>query len=235
MSERNSSIFSKRNINVADLFWENLRRWYILVPSIVIAIVASWVYTANFVTPLYTSSAKILILSKQAPEYYTSTDFSISTFISNDFVEIIQDTPIIDLTAKDLGRKYKTSFLKENIKVEKLEDTRIILIKASSPDPSDSKKIADSICNNAKERLVEIMKLDSVEIIKEGDIPYAPSSPNLLNNIGLAILVAFMLAECGILLNFIFNNKLSSAEDVENCLGLSVLASIPYNQSKNKK
>lgn len=64
MSERNSSVFSKRNINIADLFWENLRRWYILVPSIVIAIVASWVYTANFVEPLYTSSAKILILSK---------------------------------------------------------------------------------------------------------------------------------------------------------------------------
>lgn len=234
MSEK-QTLFSRRNISVSDFVSESIKKWYITLSAMVVAFVISLVYTLMFVTPLYKSTAKIFILSRQTEEYFTTNDFNISTYLSNDFAEIIVDSPVLDITAKELGNKYSIGYLKRAVKINKPEDTRIIVISATSPDPEDSKKIVDSVCKNAKDKLVELMKLDSIEIIKEGDLPSAPSSPNLANNISLAVFAAFVISEICIFINFALNNKVSSVADVENCLGLNVLATIPYNQTKKAK
>ena len=234
MSELNTNIFLQKNITVSDFILESVKRWYILVISFILAVLISIIYTLGFVTPLYTSEAKIFILSKQTDEYYTSTDFSISTYLSYDFVEIIIDSPILDEVAKDLDNKYTTNQLKHCVNVIQPENTRIIEISAQTPNAKDSKKIVDSICENAKEKLVDLMRLDSIEIIKKGTVPKKPSSPNLISNILLAVAFTFLISEIGIAINFAFNNKVSSVNDIEKYLELNVLAAIPYNHSKTK-
>ncbi len=234
MSEKNTTIFSQKNFSLADLLLASVKRWYIIVAVITVSVIATAIYTVSFVTPKYTSSAKLIILSRQTDEYFTSADFSISTHISNDFAEIIADTPVLELVAKDLNNKYSVGYLKSIVSINKPENTRLIEISVSTPDAKESKRIVDSICENAKEKLVEIMKLDSVEIIKRGEVAKTPSSPNLSNNMLFAAIIAFLITEIVIAVNFMFNSKVSSVEDVEKYLGLNVLAIIPYNPAKGK-
>lgn len=224
----------QKNVTISDLIFESLRRWYFIVSAVVVALLITVIYTLNFMTPMYTSHAKILVLSKQTGNQLTSTDFSISTYLSNDFAEIIIDNPVLEPTSEDLDGKYSVSSLKGIVSVNKPENTRIIEISASTPVPEDSKAIVDSVCENAKETLVDLMNLDSIEILTKGNIPASPSSPNLSYNLVIAFLVAFLISELAIALNFIYNNKISSPEDIQKYLGLNVLATIPYNHSKNK-
>lgn len=224
----------QKNVTISDLIFESLRRWYFIVSAVVVALLITVIYTLNFMTPMYTSRAKILVLSKQTGNQLTSTDFSISTYLSNDFAEIIIDNPVLEPTSEDLNGKYSVNSLKGIVSVNKPENTRIIEIAASTPVPEDSKAIVDSVCENAKETLVELMDLDSIEILTKGNTPTSPSSPNLSYNLVIAFLVAFLISELAIALNFIYNNKISSPEDIQKYLGLNVLATIPYNHSKNK-
>ena len=224
----------QKNVTISDLIFESLRRWYFIVSAVVVALLITVIYTLNFMTPMYTSHAKILVLSKQTGNQLTSTDFSISTYLSNDFAEIIIDNPVLEPTSEDLNGKYSVNSLKGIVSVNKPENTRIIEISASTPVPEDSKAIVDSVCENAKETLVELMDLDSIEILTKGNTPTSPSSPNLSYNLVIAFLVAFLISELAIAINFIYNNKISSPEDIQKYLGLNVLATIPYNHSKNK-
>ena len=234
MSEKNSTFFSQKNISITALILESIKRWYIILAAIIVGIVITTIYTLGFVTPLYTSTAKLFILSRQSSEYYTSADFNISTYLSNDFAEIIADSAVLDSVAKDTGNKYSVGYLKSAINVSKPENTRILEISVKTPKPKDSKMIVDSICENAKETLVEIMELDGVKIIKKGEVAKNPSSPNLSNNMIFASIIAFFIAEVGIAINFAFNNKISSANDIDKYLDLNVLAVIPYNVAKGK-
>ena len=224
----------QKNITVSDLIFESLKRWYFIVGAIVAALLITFIYTSNFMTPMYTSRAKILVLSKQTGNQYTSTDFSISTYLSNDFAEIIVDTPVLEPTSEDLDGKYSVNSLKGIVSVNKPENTRIIEISARTPVPEDSRAIVDSVCKNAKETLVDLMNLDSIEILTKATTPTSPSSPNLSYNLVIAFFAAFLISELVIALNFIYNNKISSPDDIQKYLGLNVLATIPYNHSKIK-
>ena len=81
----------------------------------------------------------------------------------------------------------------------------------------------------------ETMGLDRVKVVRNGSVAKRPSSPNvpsdaikgLLGGIALAIVSTFFI--------HITNNKITSADDVEKVLGISVLTVIPFNQSKLKK
>ncbi len=234
MTERSQNIILHKNIAISDYIIEVLKRWYVTAIIVAISLILTVIYTLGFMTPMYASSAKILILSKQSSEHYTSSDFSISTYLSYDFVEIIVDTPILNEVSKDIDGKYSAAHIKQMVSLSQPDNTRIIEIRAETPDAEDSKMIVDSICKNAKEKLVDLMRLDSIEIIREGEVAKNPSSPNLRNNLILTLLFSVSISCIIISINFAFNNKVTSVADIEKYLELNVLASIPYNQSKAK-
>lgn len=233
MPDKNINLLLQKNINVADFVLESIKRWYVMIGTIIVCLLVSLFYTIWFVTPTYSSTAKLYITNKQS-EVITSSDLSISTFLSNDFAEIIVDTPILKQVSKEIDGKYSVGKLKGAVTVSKPENTRIIEISAETPNAEDSKKIVDSICKISEKELVDIMGLDRVTIIKEGDVPSKPSSPNLMRNLIFAFLFALVVSEVAIAINYIFNNKISSPSDIEKFLQLNVLATIPYNQTKAK-
>ncbi len=234
MSVNNISKSFRKNIDILDLLLETLKRWYWIVASVFVAGLIAVIYTLGFITPIYTSTAKILILSKTTGDSYTTTDFNFSTYLSNDFAQIMVDTPVLKPAAKALGGKYSEDYLRAVVSVNKVESTRILTVTAITPNPNTSKQIVDAICEASKETLVDLMQLDGVEIIKQGNLPRRPSSPNLKTNIIVAVLIGFFVAESAIALNFVFNSRISSQNDIEKYLGLNVLATIPYNHSKGR-
>lgn len=234
MPDRNQNSLFQKNISFADFILESLKRWYVTVATVVVLAIATIIYTLAFVTPMYSSTAKVYIVNKQS-EAITSSDFSISTYLSYDFAEIIVDTKILSLVSKEMEGKYTVGQLKSFVKVTKPENTRIIEVSAETPVPEDSKKIVDAICSISEKELVDIMGLDRVTLIKEGDVPSNPSSPNLMQNLVFSAIFAFLISEIVVAINFIFNNRITASGDIEKFLNLNVLATIPYNQSKSKK
>ena len=55
----------QKNINMRQLFFESIRRWYVIVITLVVSILISFVYTKMFMTPLYSSTAKVMVFKKQ--------------------------------------------------------------------------------------------------------------------------------------------------------------------------
>ena len=227
---------TQKTITLKGLITTALRYWRLLAIIVAASFIISVVYSAFIVTPMYTSTAKLYVINKaSASNQITSTDFNISTYLTNDFKDLLRDEAILTEVATDLKDKYTTGALQNFIEVDSPENTRIIEIKVKSPNAKDSKKIADSICRISEEKLAEIMGLDRVKVIRNGSLPKNPSSPNTASDAFKGIILGCLIAGATAFAIMILDNKISSSEDVEKVLGLNVLATIPYNETKLKK
>lgn len=229
----NSTNYIQKNINIKLLFLEFLRKWYYIVGSIVILVVFSLMYTAFFVTPMYSSIAKIMVFNKQTATTINDMELSASSYLVRDFTEIISDKVILKDVAEDLDNKYSHAQLKSYITINNPTSTRIIEIIAMSPNAEDSKKIVDSICNVSQEKLVELMGLDRINLISYGDVAKNPSQPNFTRTAFYSFWIGLLIGAGIVLILYLNDNKVSSVEDIEKNLGLSVLATIPYNNKNN--
>jgi len=234
MSEnKNSFLTFQKSIDIKQLFFESIRRWYIIVITLAVSVIIAFVYTKVFMTPLYSSVAKVMIFNKTTTSSSNDMELSASTYLTRDFTEIINDKCILSPVANELDNKYTHSQIKNFISVNNPANTRIIEITASTPNAEDSQKIVNTICDVAKTEAVEIMGLDRINLISYGDVAKKPSSPNLSRNIFTALLLGLVLSLSIVVILYITDNKVSSTEDVEKYLGLSVLATIPYNNKNH--
>lgn len=236
MSNNNANNTTQKTITLNGLFTTALRHWRILVSLIVVCFVLTVIYSAFIVTPMYTSTAKLYIINKvSSSNQITSTDFNISTYLTNDFKEILSDEVILSEVAEELNNKYSCGTLQSFLAIKAPESTRIIEIKVTSPNAKDSKKIADSICRISEEKLPEILGLDRVKIIRNGSLAKNPTSPNVSADAFKGLIAGIILATALAFLIMLTDNKITSSDDVEKILGISVLTTIPYNDHRMSK
>lgn len=233
MSINKETFVSRKSVSVQDFFVELFRRWYICVVIIAVCLGIAFTYANIVLTPRYDSRARLYIVNKTT-ETINSSDVSVSTFLANDFAEIIVDRVILTDVAADLGNKYTVSQLSSFLSVEIPVGTRIIQVTARTPDPETSKQVVDSVCRISEQKMVEVMGLDRVTIISEGSLPKFPSVPNTSRIMMLGFIASLFLSTFTIYVFIITDNKISSSKDVEKYLGINVLATIPFNQSKQK-
>ncbi len=224
---------NKKTVDFTELLILAVKRWFIVVPILVISLLLSFIYSTFIATPMYDSTAKLYVVNKET-QVVNSADFSISTYLTNDFTEIIGDMVVLEEVAEDIGNKYDVNTLKGFIQVSQPENTRIIEIRVRSPKAEDSKKIADSICRISQDKLVDVMGFDRINIIRDGSLEKNPSSPSTPLNLIYALAFGIIVSAIIVIAIYLTDNKISTQQDVEKYLNLNVLASIPYNQSKQK-
>lgn len=223
--------FNIKNINIFEYVLEVIHRWYICVAVIVVSLAVSLVYSTLIVTPQYDSTAKLYVVNKETSTI-SSSDFSISTYLVNDFSEIILDRLVLDEVAAQLGNKYTFSQLRSSLSVNIPQGTRIIAITARTPSASLSKQIVDTICRVAEQSLAEKIGLDRVTVISEGSFSKNSAVPNIQNNLLIALAISVCISLAVVFLIYLADNKISSSKDVEKYLDIKVLATIPYNRGK---
>ena len=115
------------------------------------------------------------------------------------------------------------------------ENTLILNISVSNPDPYLAKELADKVRNVGAEHVTEVMNLKALNTVQEALIPSSPSSPNIMRNTLIGGVAGVALTAGIILLIFLMNDKIRSQDDVEKYLGIGVLGAIPSTEDKTKK
>ncbi|MEE1329993.1 MAG: Wzz/FepE/Etk N-terminal domain-containing protein [Acutalibacteraceae bacterium] len=234
MPEDNNSNGINNKINIKDIMFTALNRWYLLCAVLAVCIVVALFYSYFVVTPLYSSTGKIYLTNKDSEKISTS-EIAVSSYLTKDYENLITDRVVLDEVSKKLGNKYSYAELKNAVSLVNPEDTRFLEITVTTPSANDSKKIVDTICTVAQEKIIELLGIDRVAIIRNGNTPQNPSSPNIRLNLIKAVAVGILLYAAVIIAIVMFNDKITTSEDVEKYLGISVLGNIPYqNRSKAK-
>lgn len=211
--------------------------WFIILLGIVVGIVA-FVYSKYVVAPVYSSTTKVYVLARQSTEAnVTYTDLQTGTQLTKDYIELVKSRTVLNQVIDDLELQKTVDELGKMIDVTTQTDTRIITITVNSTDVYEAQKIADAVRTAATVHICQVMNLEAVNVIDEADLPSAPSSPNVMKNSIIGVLIGIILAVVIVVIRYLLDDSIVTPDDVERYLGLSVLASIPIleDESKRKK
>jgi capsular polysaccharide biosynthesis protein len=222
-------------INLKELFHALLRKSWIIILAGILCSVGANFYSNYYLTPVYRSSAKLYIINRQPDELTTLYDLQTGSSLAKDFMILVKSRPVMEEVIHKLDLNMTSNALAGCILVYTEADTRVLQIGVQYPDPIMAKRLVDTVCEVSAERLVSIMGIEKVNIVEEGNYPYAPSGPNIRRNVILAGGAGIVVASFFIILFFLMNDSLKTAEDVEKYLGLTTLGFIPLVAGEKKK
>ncbi len=222
-------------IDLAELFMAIWSKIHLVLLAGIFMTLLAFLGTKLFITPIYSSTTKMYVMSKQdAGASVTYTDLQTGTQLTKDYMELVKSRPVLEQVIAVLNLDMNTEQLAGAITVETPQDTRILKIVVENEDPKKAKEIADAIRESVGIQITEIMDADSVNTIEEGNLPTAPSSPNLIKNMAVGGVLGIFIALGIIVLIFVLDDTIKTPDDVEHFLGINVLTSIPIQEGVKK-
>ncbi len=210
-------------VDIGRMLWRNWLK--IVIAGLIGAIVAA-IVTVAAITPMYQSTAKMVILNKQQINI-TYSDIQTSTQLTNDCVQVLKSADLMDKVIDALNLDMTAGQLLSKIAVTAPEDTRVLQVTVTDSDPERARQLAYEIYTQASEVFVNTLDIDAVNLFEEPKTPSSPSSPNKSKNIMMGGIAGAFLVVAFLLVQKLTNNKIYTVEDVENNLSLTLLAAIP--------
>ena len=183
-------------------------------------------YTLLLVTPMYTSSAAMLVLSKEEATVSTA-DLQVGSQLTNDYSVLITSRPVLQEVIDTLSLDMDYEHLERNITVTNPEETRILQLSVENPDPERAKEIVDTLSNVSSQYIGEQMEVDPPKIIEEGEIPTQRTSPSMSRNVLLGFMAGLVVSAGIIVLRTVLDDTIKTEDDITKYLGLYTLSSVP--------
>ena len=211
---------------------------YIVIAILAVCTAAAYLYTVIFMTPTYSASSQLHLMNVKS-EGTTSSEISSFSYLSKDFVEMMKGTRILKSSlAKvkgELSKEYSVGELKSAISVENRQNTRLIDVDVTVETGKDAQILANAVASIACDTFNERYKMEIVYISETSETPGRLSGPDKTRNALLGFVVGLALSAGMIIVLGYADDRLKSAEDIERYLGMSTLATIPYNDENNTK
>lgn len=222
-------------IDLIELFQFLWQRALILIAALVIAAGMGFVASKFVMTPMYSSSSMIYITGTGGNAVSSMlSDLQAGNALTADYQTLVKSRPVVDKIIDDLKLDMEYEQLSGRISAENPTDTRILTITVSDEDPDMAKTIVDDLTDVMIGQVADVMDVDRPNIVQKGEVPEAPSSPNVLRNTVIAGFLGLLLVVAILLFSFIRNDTIKSPEDIEHYLGLNNLGTIPLAKGARK-
>ena len=228
-----SSRQEEMEIDLLELFHVLLRKvWLILICLVAGAVIVGG-YTRFLITPQYSASATIYILSNTT-SITSVADLQIGTELTGDFAEIARTRSVVNAVIDEVGLDESYEGLLSRLSTTNPSGTHLLKLTATDPDPQRAADIANDYAQVMASQIADIMNTDEPNIAEEAVKPSAPASPNLLKNTALGGLAGAFLACLVIFIQFMMNDTIQTEEDVRKYLDINTLAAMPLEKRRRK-
>ena len=226
-AEKNDEI----EIDLIELLHVFLDKVWIIILCVVILGGSAFAGTKMFITPKYTASSMIYILTKTT-SITSLADIQMGKQLTVDYEALAKSRPVVERVIKDMNLDYTYEEAVGMIQTENPEDTRILKFKITHTDPKIAKEFANVMAEVTADRVAYIMDTDKPKIVEEAVTPKVPSSPSTVKNTVLGGLIGAMLSAGVIMILYMMNDTIQTEEDVRKYLGLNTLAAIPKDKRR---
>ena len=215
VQEKSSDVAAFSIINMAI---RNLH--YILISGLAVAILVFLIVTI-FVSPTYEVRTSLYVYNTSASESgsVNSSDMQAAKNLATTYAKILGSNAVVDTVINDLDdiNGHERTALRNNIRVNGVNDTQVIEVKVMTDSRDLSYQIADSFSRIAPKEVIRI-------------------APRTLYDTMLGFLAGMILAFGIICLRVVSDTTVRNSYDVDKSVGLPVLGMIPEikNSTNNK-
>lgn len=206
-----------------------------IILFLVLGAAVAFGYTKVLITPEYTATSSMYILSSSSGSVVDLSALQISSQLKSDYQQLITSQSLLEDVINNLQLDTTYEDLLKTITVTNPTDTRILNVSVENPDPQLAADISNEICNQTKIYLPEIMKCDAPSVYEHARVPEKKSSPSTVKNTAIGGL-GFALLYCAyIIAKFLMDDTFKTPEDINKAFGVQPLAVIPGGKIKGLK
>lgn len=206
------------------------RKWLTILLCMVILAVTAFGVSTIAMTPQYTASSMIYILSNTNEEATSMTEIQVGASLAEDFMIIGKSRPVVEEVIKKLDLNMTYGELVENLVFEQPTNSHVLKISLTNPDAELAANVVNMIADLTKERIADVMGTEEPDTVEEAVVPTKPSSPNVMKNTILGALVGAILAIGVIVVRYLLDDTIKDEDDVKKYLQLNTLAAIPLEK-----
>lgn len=217
-------------IDLKDIFGMLIKRWYIILISVLICTAAAALISLFILKPVYQSNTTLYI-GKNLDGGKTDlayNDVLLGSQLVKDYREVVksrlvanevmQELKLEDMTIEDFTAK---------LSVDLKNDTRVIQISATDNNPETAKNIANKVAEVFMVKVVDIMQVENVKVIDTAEVPDKPIKPNKKMNVAIGFILGLMVGFGIVFIIEYFDNTIKTADDIKKYLDLPVIGTIP--------
>lgn len=221
-------------IDLLDLGRALLRKWWAIALCLVIGAAAAFGGTKLLITPQYTATSMIYILS-ESTSITSLADVQIGDSLAQDFMIIGKSRPVVEKVIKRLDLDASYEAVSKTITFENPTDSHILKISVTNPDPKLAADISNAVAEVTRAQIADVMGTDEPNTLEEAIVPVSPSSPNTMKNTMLGALLGAVLAAGLIIVLYLMDDTIKDEDDVKKYLQMNTLAALPMEKRRKGK
>lgn len=221
-------------IDLLDLGRALLRKWWAIALCLVIGAAAAFGGTKLLITPQYTATSMIYILS-ESTSITSLADVQIGDSLAQDFMIIGKSRPVVEKVIKRLDLDASYEAVSKTITFENPTDSHILKISVTNPDPKLAADISNAVAEVTRAQIADVMGTDEPNTLEEAIVPTAPSSPSTMKNTMLGALLGAVLAAGIIIVLHLMDDTIKDEDDVKKYLQMNTLAALPMEKRRKGK
>ena len=207
--------------------------WLLVLCGLVTGI-AGFLICKLTITPQYESTTRIFILNRANEQNVTYSDLQTSTQLTKNYTPLIKSRDVMERVIETLGLNTTFEGLSGRVKVSTVNDTNLIAITVTDPDPQMAQLIATEVREEARKHIKEVMEIQAANVETEANLPKSPSGPSAKKWAMIGALLGIFSCAAILVIQYLLDDSIKNAEDVERYLGLSTLAMIPIAEQNDK-
>lgn len=220
-------------IDLREIIFTLLSRIWILIGTTVAGAVIAVLITTLCITPMYSSTASLYIISKSTT-LTSLTDIQLGSQLTQDYMVIAKSRKVIEQVIEELELNETYEQFLGRVSLYNESNTRVLSLTIQDADPYMAKTIVDKYADVTARETAEIMETGLPHDIDKGVVAKNPVSPSLKRNVLIGAFLGFLLSAGIIIVMHLLNDAVQGAEDAEKYLGLTNLGNIPVYESENK-
>ncbi|MBO4290487.1 MAG: protein-tyrosine kinase [Lachnospiraceae bacterium] len=224
-------------IDLQELFGLLFHWLWLLILCGIVAGLTGLIVCKLFVTPQYESTTRIFILNKNNSATVSYSDLQTSTQLTKNYTPLIKSRDVLESVIATCGLDETFEKFSLRVKVAPVGDTSLIAITVTDPDPAMAQLLAKEIRIVASDHIKQVMEIQAANLETEANLPTKPAGPSAKKWALVGTMLGVFACAGVLIIQFLLDDTIKSAEDVERYLGLSTLAMIPVidQNEKNKK
>ena len=220
-------------LDVLELFYYLLEHIKQLVAAVVVGALVMLLVSLFFLTPQYEATSKLYVMARNDSAVNLS-DLQIGSYLTSDYQEVFKTWEVHEQVLQNLGLDYEYEELEDMLTITNPSDTRILYITVTSDDPVEATNMANEYANVARNYIYEMMGTEEPSLFSVALEPLEPVSPRKMLNTVLGGLVGGLLMAAILVVRFIPDDKIKTADDITNYIGIPTLAIVPALGSQRK-
>ncbi len=216
-------------IDFGKLFSMLLGRIHYIILCFLVGALLFSVYAYTMKHPTYQSTAKLYAVSASDDAVINIADLNIGAALTKDYEELIFSYPVMEEVIDKLQLDLTSDQLSNMISIENPTDTRVLRITTTANDPKLAQKITNTLLESLRTYLPRAMSTSKPNIVQRGKLEEKKVGPSYIKYLLIGGILFAGIYIIILIIRFLLDDTLKTAEDIENEFGFAPLTVIPEN------